>query len=134
MITETTTHEVTTHDLDLSEIWADEFARVLDNKYIKNRKRYNTWPPRIEQIIFNPPATIVKWTDGTKTVVKMSEDELERYKLDVVFNECYNAEDAEEKKRDYIEQGVALCIAKKLYGSRGAWTRMLKEKCNEYNR
>ena len=26
----------------------------------------------IEQIIFNPPATIIKWTDGTKTIVKTS--------------------------------------------------------------
>lgn len=26
--------------------------------------------PKIEKVIFNPPATIVKWKDGTKTVVK----------------------------------------------------------------
>lgn len=26
--------------------------------------------PKIEKVIFNPPATIVKWKDGTKTIVK----------------------------------------------------------------
>lgn len=30
----------------------------------------------IEKVIFNNPATIVLWTDGSKTVVKCSEDEL----------------------------------------------------------
>lgn len=29
----------------------------------------------IDRVIFNPPATIVLWDDGTKTVVKCSEDD-----------------------------------------------------------
>lgn len=32
--------------------------------------------PKIEDVIFNGPATIVKWSDGTKTVVKWCEDDL----------------------------------------------------------
>lgn len=29
--------------------------------------------PTIEKVIFNPPATVVFWSDGTKTVAKCSE-------------------------------------------------------------
>ena len=29
----------------------------------------------IDKVIFNPPATIILWADGTKTVVKCSEDD-----------------------------------------------------------
>lgn len=47
----------------------------------------------IEKVIFNPPATIVFWLDGTKTVVKCKEGE--------EFSEW---------------AGIALCLAKKLYG------------------
>lgn len=36
--------------------------------------------PQIKDIIFNPPATVVLWEDGTKTVVKCSEnDKFDRY-------------------------------------------------------
>ena len=31
--------------------------------------------PKIEKVIFNPPATIVKWKDGTKTIVKCQDDD-----------------------------------------------------------
>ena len=47
----------------------------------------------IDKVIFNPPATIVFWKDGTKTVVKCKEGE--------EFSEW---------------AGIALCLAKKLYG------------------
>lgn len=33
------------------------------------------WDLRIKKIIFNGPATVVKWTDGTKTVVKCADGE-----------------------------------------------------------
>lgn len=49
--------------------------------------------PEIKKVIFNPPATIVFWLDGTKTVVKCKEGE--------EFSEW---------------AGIALCLAKKLYG------------------
>ena len=47
----------------------------------------------IEKVIFNPPATIVLWLDGTKTIVK-----------------CKDGEEFSEWA------GIALCLAKKLYG------------------
>jgi hypothetical protein len=49
---------------------------------LKNYTSYSNIPtkrcfiPGIEDVIFNGPATIVKWSDGTKTVVKCCEDDL----------------------------------------------------------
>ena len=34
------------------------------------------WELKIKKVIFNGPATIVLWTDGTKTVVKCAEGEI----------------------------------------------------------
>ena len=53
--------------------------------------------PGIERIIFNDPATIVFWTDGTKTVVKAHEDEFsEEHGLAMAiarkFLECHGCE------------------------------------------
>lgn len=50
----------------------------------------------IEKVIFNPPATIVFWSDKTKTVVKCGKND--------IFDP---------------EKGLALAIAKKLYGNNG---------------
>ena len=50
--------------------------------------------PKIKNVIFNEPATIVFWTDGTKTVVKTQEDE----KFDP-------------------EKGLAMAISKKALGN-----------------
>lgn len=47
----------------------------------------------IDKVLFNPPATIVFWLDGTKTAVKCKEGE--------EFSEW---------------AGIASCLAKKLYG------------------
>ena len=49
----------------------------------------------IKNVIFNEPATIVLWTDGTKTVVKCSEDD------------TYDP-----------EKGLAMAISKKILGNR----------------
>lgn len=49
----------------------------------------------IKKVIFNAPATIVLWNDGTKTVVKCSEDD--------IFDP---------------EKGLAFCFLKKLLGDR----------------
>ena len=47
-----------------------------------------------DELIFNEPATIVKWSDGTKTVVKCQE------------GDTYDR-----------EKGVALCYLKKVLGN-----------------
>lgn len=55
-----------------------------------------------KKIIFNGPATIVMWTDGTKTVVKQS-----------------NIDDY-----DY-EKGFAMCVVKKVFGDQYTYIRKL---------
>lgn len=64
----------------------------------KERDKYS-----VDKIIFNPPATVVIWKDGTKTIVKCGEDE--------VFDH---------------EVGVAMCYMKKIFGSRSAFKRTVK--------
>lgn len=60
----------------------------------------------IDKVIFNPPATIVFWLDGTKTVVKCKEGE--------EFSEW---------------AGIALCLAKKLYGPN--FHKIFKTHCSD---
>lgn len=55
-----------------------------------------------KQVIFNPPATIVYWEDGTKTVVKADND---------VFSE---------------EFGYAMACMRKIYGSRAEFKAQFK--------
>jgi hypothetical protein len=56
-----------------------------------------------ERIIFNNPATIVIWKDGSKTVVKCQKDD--------VFDP---------------EKGLALCFMKKALGNKGNFNNILK--------
>lgn len=61
-----------------------------------------------KKIIFNGPATIVMWADGTKTVVKQS-----------------NLDDY-----DY-EKGFAMCVVKKVFGDQYAYIRKMVDKSYE---
>lgn len=56
-----------------------------------------------DNIVINPPATIVKWDDGTKTVVKCQNDEE------------YDA-----------EKGIALCFMKKMCGNTSNYNEIIK--------
>ena len=60
--------------------------------------------PEIKNVIFNDPATIVFWEDGTKTVVK-----------------CQDGDEFDPEK------GLAMAIAKKAYGSKGNYCNKLKK-------
>lgn len=63
-----------------------------------------TWTvPVIKKVIFNNPATIVMWKDGTKTVVKAE-------------GEDYDP-----------EKGLAMAIAKKAYGNQGNYYNEFKK-------
>lgn len=75
--------------------------------YYAVSNRYNTTskPLTIENVIFNPPATIVFWSDKTKTVVKCD----------------YSYEQYDPEK------GIAMAIAKKTMGeNKGAYYEMFK--------
>lgn len=62
----------------------------------------------IKKVIFNKPATIVYWTDGTKTVVKCGEKE--------VFDP---------------EKGLAMAFAKKALGNKGSYYNVFKKNIPE---
>lgn len=82
---------------------------VAINNYRKEETampvRYDRIYPRlaIKKVIFNAPATIVFWDDGTKTVVKCE-------------NEGYDP-----------EKGLAMAIAKKALGNRGNYYNQFKK-------
>lgn len=63
--------------------------------------------PFINKVIFNPPATVVIWGDGTKTVVKAKESGRKKSDKDA-FSEEY---------------GLAMAIAKRYFGSRSAFLK-----------
>lgn len=69
--------------------------------YVAGERRHRAWfePTKI---IFNPPATIVFWKDGTKTVVKCQDGD--------IFNE---------------EVGLAMAIAQKIAGNRSKYKKMV---------
>lgn len=62
------------------------------------RKEYNKMfkMDKVKRVIFNPPATIVYWLDGTKTIVKTQNGE--------IFDK---------------EKGFAMACAKKFFGNKG---------------
>lgn len=64
--------------------------------------------PRIDNVIFNDPATIVFWSDGTKTVVKCQEGD--------TFDS---------------EKGLAMAISKKALGNQGNFNEVFKKWCVE---
>ena len=60
--------------------------------------------PQIKKLIFNPPATIVFWNDGAKTVVK-----------------CQNHEEFDPEK------GLAMAFFKKMHGNKGHYFEEIKK-------
>lgn len=60
--------------------------------------------PKIKNVVFNNPATIVFWEDGTKTVVKV-----------------------QGKERFNREKGLAMAIAKKSLGNEGNYYEVFKK-------
>ena len=75
------------------------------NKETSERSYYMHYDIRrfIKKVKFNPPATIVFWTDNTKTVVKCS-------------GEDYDP-----------EKGLAMCICKKMFGNKGNYYEVFKK-------
>ena len=69
----------------LHHIYANNYLNLLSNNI-----------PEVKKVIFNDPATIVYWKDGTKTVVK-----------------CQKGDDFDQEK------GFAMAFLKKCWGNKG---------------
>ena len=70
---------------------------------------YSRRKHEIKKVIFNEPATIVFWGDGTKTVVKCSKDD--------EFDP---------------EKGLAMAIAKKFFGNENGYSKNIKKWTDKY--
>lgn len=113
------------YDIVITENW-NEFPKItatacLSPSNMVNASRKNcannpSKPLTIENVIFNPPATIVFWSDKTKTIVKCDYD-----------YEYYDP-----------EKGIAMAIAKKLMGdNKGKYYELFKhwrKKWDEQNK
>lgn len=63
----------------------------------------------IKKVIFNNPATIVFWADGTKTVVKAENEDFDP------------------------EKGLAMAIVKKAFGNKGSYYNQFKKHVQPYH-
>ena len=87
------------------EVTTSIYKRMINSMYEANPYIR----PEIKDVIFNNPATIVFWADGTKTVVKCQEGD--------TFDP---------------EKGLAMAIAKKVYGNKHDYYDLFKKWCGRY--
>lgn len=73
-------------------------------------RNYTCVMPRIKNVKFNNPATIVFWKDGTKTVVKCGDGD--------IFDP---------------EKGLAMAIAKKALGNQGNYYNEIRKRTEGYS-
>ena len=83
-----------------AEVPINIYRNILNSTYGIGSSRI----PEIKNVIFNDPATIVFWDDGTKTVVK-----------------CQDGDEFDPEK------GLSMAIVKKAYGNKGSY-------CNKLNK
>ena len=82
--------------------WVNPEDIIISNNRYKVEKTYSLGT-NIKKVIFNNPATIVFWSDGSKTVVKAHNDDYDP------------------------EKGLAMAIAKKALGNEGNYYNVFKK-------
>ena len=82
----------------------DFIFKLINNGSLIIRTRRQINMQRIKKVIFNDPATIVFWSDGTKTVVKRGE------------NDTFDP-----------EKGLAMAISKKFFDNMGYYYDVFKK-------
>lgn len=90
-------------NVQLKDIEVNQDFDMMKEMWTKMNPWINT-NIKIKDVIFNDPATIVFWTDGTKTVVKCQDDD--------IFDP---------------EKGLAMAISKKALGNKGNYCNELKK-------
>ena len=100
---------ITTPDMIRRRRVANKLSRAAAHGLFSPAKKEKTLSMTIEKVIFNPPATIIIWDDNTKTIVKAQEDE------------PYDP-----------EKGMAMCIAKHIYGDCGSYYNVFSEWLKNY--
>ena len=95
------------YDSPFDKLLADVIldSRIVSYKPTKRNKAViPTTMPNIVNVIYNKPATIVFWDDGTKTVVKCGK------------HDKYTG-----------EHGLVMAIVKKLYGNNGRYYDIIRK-------
>ena len=87
-----------------------EAYKVMTTYNPARKDSINEGKLQIKDVIFNPPATIVFWSDGSKTVVKAE-------------NEIYDP-----------EKGLAMAIAKRAMGNQGNYFETFKKYIERYKK
>ena len=100
---------ITTPDMIRRREVAYRLSRAAAYGLFTPVKKEKTLSMTIKKVIFSPPATIIIWDDNTKTIVKAQEDE------------PYDP-----------EKGMAMCIAKHIYGDRGSYYNVFSEWLKNY--
>ena len=92
--------------VNVGDIIASIFAAATESDNVASSKKCIDLDKEIDRVVFNDPATIVFWKDGTKTVTKCHNGD--------VFNK---------------ETGLAMCIVRKLTGNRN-YNSVFEKYCN----
>ena len=100
---------ITTPDMIRRREVAYRLSRAAAYELFTPVKKEKTLSMTIKKVIFSPPATIIIWDDNTKTIVKAQEDE------------PYDP-----------EKGMAMCIAKHIYGNCGSYYNVFSEWLKNY--
>lgn len=100
---------ITTPDMIRRREEAYRLSRAAAYGLFTPVKKEKTLSMTIKEVIFSPPATIIIWDDNTKTIVKAQEDE------------PYDP-----------EKGMAMCIAKHIYGDSGSYYNVFSEWLKNY--
>lgn len=98
--------DIRTLDTDLADSIIDtiRYAQYDMNEVVRAKEKIKEYEmKKIEKVIFNDPATIVFWRDGSKTVVKAQNEPFDK------------------------EKGLAMAIAKKVYGNEGNYYNEFKK-------
>lgn len=116
-------HYIEALDTTPQRVTINGFFRRYTNK--ADRRSTKDRPiPKIKKVIFNPPATIVLWADGTKTAVKCQEDDpYDKYRSEKLGRPSLYYDP---------EKGLAMCIAKKALGNKGNYYNEFKKWLDNY--
>lgn len=96
-------------DCDVIGNIVNKICMDMTHEAIKKEEEKLTMNCLAEKVIFNPPATIVFWKDGTKTVVKCQDGDL--------FDP---------------EKGLVMAYFKRLHGNRGNYYNVIKKFVGDY--
>lgn len=88
-------------NVDYGSMFTELRMMPLNNE--EASKMYRNQIDKVKKVIFNYPATIILWDDGTKTVVHCDDDE----KFDP-------------------EKGIAMCLLKKMLGNKGDYNNYIR--------